>query len=63
MANKKTLEECPNCGQNLSNALARYFWNQLPGNYFEYECLGCHAILEIEVEPQPIYWVTLKTAQ
>lgn len=59
---KRLFERCPNCETDLSNALFRYFWEQLPGTIFEYECGGCGATLEIDMEPIPQFYCTVKEA-
>jgi hypothetical protein len=59
---KRLLEECPRCGHDLGVAISRYFWSQLPGNDFEFVCPNCDSVLQVEVEPQPIFWVEIKVS-
>jgi len=59
---KRLFERCPNCNTDLSNALARHFHGSGDyQTYFEYECGGCGAVLEIEVEAIPQFYCTLKS--
>lgn len=61
MKDKPLLEKCPSCRHDLSAALSRYFWGSLPGNAFEYTCPNCETVLNIHVEPQPLFYVTKAT--
>jgi hypothetical protein len=56
---QKKLEECPVCSYRLGVALSKYFWQHIPGNEFAFDCPNCKAKLEIEVEAQPWFYVSL----
>lgn len=60
---KAVFEKCPNCNQELHNALYRHLFGKLAGqaNTFEYECKACGAVLEVEAVPVPEFYVTLKS--
>lgn len=60
---KPVFEKCPNCNQELHNALYRYLFGNLAGgaSTFEYECKACGAVLEVEAVPVPEFYVTLKS--
>lgn len=56
----RTFQTCTNCGQDLSIALTHLFWRSDCPQDFEYNCKACGAVLSIEVEPLPQFWVELK---
>jgi hypothetical protein len=62
MSDKPVFEKCPNCKQDLHNALYRHLFGALAGSAsnFEYECKACGAVLEVEAVPVPEFYVTLK---
>lgn len=55
---KRLLEKCPHCNHDLGVALNRYLFQSLPGLNFEFECPNCKITVEVEVESQPIFWVS-----
>lgn len=55
---KRLLEKCPHCNHDLGVALNRYLFQSLPGSNFEFECPNCKITVEVEVESQPIFWVS-----
>ena len=57
---KRTFQTCTNCGQDLGIALTHLFWRSDCPQNFEYNCKACGAVLSIEVESLPQFWVELK---
>jgi hypothetical protein len=56
----RTFQTCTNCGQDLGIALTHLFWRSDCPQNFEYNCKACGAVLSIEVESLPQFWVELK---
>jgi hypothetical protein len=59
LMNKQVEGHCTNCNQDISRELARYFYSNLAGTNFEFECPYCEFILEVEAVPNPTFMVTL----
>jgi len=56
---KKLLGICPKCNQDISIALIKHFQRDPVRDGFDFECPNCAAGLDVEIEVQPLFWVSI----
>jgi len=61
METNKLLGICPKCKQDISTALLNHFRRDPVGTGFDFECPNCATGLDVEVEVQPLFWVSRPT--
>jgi len=50
--------QCPYCEADIEKEIDRYFFGQLPGEYFEFECPECNVIMDVEVQGVPEFYTS-----